>query len=459
MANRLLLDVPIRRLHDVVAVRRGCREVAARLGFAPQDQVRIATAASEMARIAMTYANGGSAALSLADGPPAQMTVTIGGHDPGFADALDGTDSEYESVRAGACRLVDDCRVEARRDGAAIVLEKALPAGLPADAGRVAAADASRAIDAFSVKAQPGDGTDELQRQNRELLQALAELNQRQDELRGLTRELEETNRGVVALYAEIEEKAERLRQADAMKSRFLSNTSHELRTPLSSIRALSQLLLDRIDGELSAEQERQVRFIQNAAIDLSELVDGLLDLAKIESGKIAVHRATFSLAELFGALRGMLRPLASNAEVALLFEVEPAGALLHTDEGKLAQILRNLVANALKFTEHGTVTVSAQVDADGAHFSVTDTGIGIAHDDLQRIFEEFEQVRNPLQRAGKGTGLGLPLSRSLAALLGGTLSVESAPGKGSTFTLRLPTDAIQPAGAGTSDGAPLERP
>src|SRR3569623_2477926 len=159
----------------------------------------------------------------------------------------------------------------------------------------------------------------EVQQQNTELLGTLAELNARQDELLQLTRELDDTNRGVVALYAELDEKAEHLRRADEMKSRFLSNMSHEFRTPLSSIRAMSKLLLTRTDGELTQEQEMQVQYILKSTESLAELVDDLLDLAKIEAGKIDVRPEKFDVADLFSALRGMMRPLLTSDAVKFI--------------------------------------------------------------------------------------------------------------------------------------------
>ncbi len=168
----------------------------------------------------------------------------------------------------------------------------------------------------------PVGPNEELQQQNQELLRALSDLREaRQDELQRLNRELEDTNRGVVALYAELDEKADHLRRADDMKSKFLSNMSHEFRTPLNSIRALSRLLIDRTDGELNEEQAKQVGFIAKAADDLTELVNDLLDLAKIEAGKTEVRPVEFSVANLFSALRGMLRPLLVSEEVRLVFE------------------------------------------------------------------------------------------------------------------------------------------
>src|SRR5581483_5065959 len=143
---------------------------------------------------------------------------------------------------------------------------------------------------------------EEVQQQNRELLRTLQELRERQEELQAVNRELEDTNRGVVALYAELEERADFLRRADETKSRFLSNMSHEFRTPLNSIRALTQILLERTDGPLTAEQELQVQFITKAADELTDIVNDLLDLAKIEAGKIVVRPAEFSVEELFSA-------------------------------------------------------------------------------------------------------------------------------------------------------------
>ncbi len=167
----------------------------------------------------------------------------------------------------------------------------------------------------------PQDAFQELQHQNQELLKAMEEIRTRQIELTRLNRELEDTNRGVVALYAELDEKADHLRRADELKSRFLSNMSHEFRSPLNSILALSGLLLDRSDGELTAEQEQQTEYIRKAARDLLDLVNDLLDLAKVEAGKVEAKPLEFRVADLFAALRGMLRPLLLNQAVDLVFE------------------------------------------------------------------------------------------------------------------------------------------
>ena len=245
----------------------------------------------------------------------------------------------------------------------------------------------------------------------------------------------------MVALYAELDERAEQLRKASELKSRFLSNMSHEFRTPLNSVLALSKLLLDRIDGALTPEQERQVGYIARSAEGMLELVNDLLDLSKVEAGKADVRSERFKVQALFGALRGALRPLRTTPSVELIFDVADNVPELVTDESKVAQILRNLISNALKFTETGEVYVTARYEQEErlVIFSVRDTGIGIAPEDQSRIFEEFSQINTPLHKKVKGTGLGLPLSRSLAELIGGTITVESVLGEGSVFSLVIP--------------------
>jgi CheY-like chemotaxis protein len=222
-------------------------------------------------------------------------------------------------------------------------------------------------------------------------------------------------------------------------------------------VRALCAMLKSGADGPLTAEQETQVRFIAKAAEDLTELVNDLLDLAKIEAGKTEVRPAQFEANELFSALRGMLRPLLVSDSVDLVFEESTGIPPLHTDESKVSQILRNFVSNALKFTERGSVVVRAELSGEGSDvvFSVADTGLGIAAEDQEMIFEEFTQVPSALQRKVKGTGLGLPLCRRLAGLLGGEVWLTSEAGEGSTFFARIPlryTGAPEAASAAASE-------
>lgn len=256
-----------------------------------------------------------------------------------------------------------------------------------------------------------------------------------------LRTELEETNRGVLALYAEIDVQSEQLREATELKSRFLAYMSHEFRTPIASIRSLSRLLLDEVDGPLTHEQVRQVRFVHDTAGEFAEMVNDLLDLAKVEAGRVEISPEWFEMVDLFSALRGMFRPVLSNPDVHLVFD-EPQGVpALFSDNRKLAQILRNYISNALKFTTRGEVRVSAQRADGSVTFAVADTGIGIAPEFHAALFHDFVQVDSPVQKRLRGTGLGLSLSKKLAELLGGAVGVESAVGSGSKFWVTVPME------------------
>lgn len=277
-----------------------------------------------------------------------------------------------------------------------------------------------------------------------ELQTELARLQQERDTLAAsvaaLEAELTETNHGVVALYAELDDKAVQLQQASELKSRFLSYMSHEFRTPLGSIRSIARILLDQLDGPLTAEQVKQVQFVQSSAAELTEMVNDLLDLAKVEAGRLTISPEWFDMVDLFSALRGMFKPILSNDAVSLIFE-EPLGVpLVFSDDNKLSQILRNFISNALKFTHKGEVRVGASLTGQNSvTFSVADTGIGIPREHLGAIFQDFVQINSPIQKRLRGSGLGLSLSKRLAELLGGSVSVQSEFGVGSTFSVTIP--------------------
>ncbi|MDZ8189333.1 MAG: ATP-binding protein [Nostoc sp. ChiSLP02] len=437
----ILLAIAIHYEQDVVQARQLTREIAEQLGFDAQDRVRLATAVSEIARNALQYAQGGTVEFSVA-GEPQAFAIQIqdrGEGIPHLAEVLAGgytSDTGRGLGIVGTRRLMDFFEIESLPgQGTTVVMSKTLSKRTPAFT------DAElQQIREAAMERSPQNPYEEIKRQNQELLSAMADLRKREEELIQLNRELEDTNRGVVALYAELDEKADSLQKVNELKTRFLSNMSHEFRTPLNSILSLSQMLLARMDGDLTAEQQKQVTFIQKAASGLSEMVNDLLDLAKVEAGKIEVRASSFEVSELFATLRGMLRPLlVQGSSVSLIVEEPQDIAPLYSDEGKVAQILRNFVSNALKFTEKGEVRVSAVQTGHLVAFSVSDTGIGIAPADLERIFEDFVQIESPLQKQVKGTGLGLPLSRKLTELLGGSISISSEPGKGSTFTASIP--------------------
>ena len=447
---RHVYSLQLQHDQDVVTARQRAAHVAALLGFDVSEQTRIATAVSEIVRNAFRYAGGGVVDYAIdGDSRPQRLVVRVSDRGRGIPHLDDVMAGQYRSATGmgigimGARRLMDRFAIDSSSAGTTVVLEKYLPQRAPlVSAAHVR--EISRAVE----ERRPQGLIEEVQQQNRELLRALDELQRKQQELVHLNRELEDTNRGVVALYAELDEKADHLRRADELKSRFLSNMTHEFRTPVNSILGLCNLLMDdrQRDGRTP---EPEVMYIRKAADHLSELVNDLLDLAKVEAGKTVVRPVTFEVANLLGALRGMLRPLLLNQAVALVFEDPDRPIVLHTDEAKVSQILRNLISNALKFTERGEVRVSAALDPDGEtiRFTVADTGIGIAPEDQHRIFEEFTQLEHRLQRSVRGTGLGLPLSRRLAELLGGTLSLTSEVGVGSTFTVQLPTHYLLRAG------------
>jgi signal transduction histidine kinase/CheY-like chemotaxis protein len=461
-----LATLDIRYEDDVVLARQRARTIAAALNFDRQDQTRIATAVSEIARNAFQYAGGGKAEFAIQQ-PEKMLVIHIQDTGKGIANVDHVMSGNYRSPTGmgkglvGAKRLMDMLRVETVAGrGTGVWLGKHLPATLRG------ISDSELQQRVAILAHSNGSPYQELQEQNKELLRTLDDLREKQLELAQLNRELDETNRGVVALYAELNDKAEFLQRASEMKSNFLSNMSHEFRTPLNSIVALTQILLDRLDGDLTVEQEKQVRFVRTAADSLSELVNDLLDIAKVEAGKVTIRPSHFTAESLFGALRGMLRPLLlQNSSVSLIFEDANDLPVLYTDEAKVSQILRNFISNALKFTEKGEIRVSARAGHDDTIvLAVSDTGIGISREHQEMIFREWMQVEGRLQKSAKGSGLGLPLSRKLAQLLGGDTYVRSELGVGSVFTAQIPiqftgqTEVVyQPEGKPELDATKLQ--
>lgn len=438
-----ILSVAIQSEHDTVTARQRARQIARLLGFDNQDQTRISTAVSEIARNAFNYAHGGRVEYMLEGRTSPQLfIVKISDKGAGIRDLDSILEGRYQSPTGmglgiiGARRLMDQFQIDSVAGRGTTVWLKKL---LSKRASLVGPSELSR-ITAALVQERPQNAFEELQHQNQELLGALEEIRSRQAELIRLNRELEDTNRGVVALYAELDEKADHLRRADELKSKFLSNMSHEFRSPLNSILALSGLLINRADGDLTLQQDQQVVYIRRAAQDLLELVNDLLDLAKVEAGKVEIRPLEFEVENLFAALRGMLRPLLLNQAVDLIFDDAANIPSVFSDEGKVSQILRNFISNALKFTERGEIRVSAVLAGNGdIRFCVSDTGIGIAAENIDLIFQDFAQVDNPIQKRVRGTGLGLPLSKKLATVLGGNVGVRSQLGSGSDFTLQIP--------------------
>jgi signal transduction histidine kinase/CheY-like chemotaxis protein len=411
---------------DVFTMRQRGRDVAAELGFDEGDQVRIAAALSEVGREALA-GQGGSATFLLDEEIPA-LTVVV--H---RSQAAMSAGSAVPRGVAAAARLMDDVATE----GNVVTLCKRLPAqrwegDLDDVRSRIAAI----------WHASPFDV---LRAQNLELVEAMEKLTR-------LNVELEDTNRGVLALYAELDGKSALLQEASDAKSRFLASVSHELRTPVNSVLGLCRFLLEPDSDTLTGDQRHEIELIMASASDLLGLVNELLDLAKAESGRLDPAIAPVELSSLFGELRGAMGPLAHDG-VELVVET-PGVRWLDTDRVLLGQVLRNLLTNALKYTTVGTVTLQAHLSpaGDQVQLVVRDTGIGIAPEDQRRVFEEFYQVRNALQVHRRGTGLGLPYARRASEALGGTLELSSEPGRGSTFVVSLPACG-QPAPGGAGPG------
>jgi len=438
--NRTILTSELRTEQDVVGARQRAKQIAAALGFELQEQTRIATAVSEIARNAYRYAGGGRIEYVINESTAPEFVIRVSDSGPGVKDLQSVLNGTYRSETgmglgiAGSRRLVEHFEISSGPGNTTVVLGKPLPA----DGPRVTPA-LINAITQDMIAHPPGSSLDQVQQQNQELLQTLEALRNRQAEVERLNEELAETNRGVLALYAELDDKAEELKKVSDQKSRFLSHITHELRTPLNAIIMLSRMMLSQKDGPLGEEYRKQAGFIAESSESLLELVNDLLDLAKIEAGKVDVRPSTFAVEEMLVSLRGMFRPLLAGKNVELVFEPVDPGLLMYTDAAKVSQIVRNLLSNAVKFTEEGEIRVRA-VSVDGSvAVSVSDTGPGISPEEQRRLFQDFAQLKDEYRKGIKGTGLGLSISRQLADLLGGTIELESEVGKGSTFTAVIP--------------------
>ncbi|MFI1185438.1 sensor histidine kinase [Streptomyces californicus] len=433
---------------DVFALRRIGQSAAEALGMDRQDQVRIATALSELGRDRLGC-DDLTVSFALPPGPDRVLAVVFG-----WTGGAKG-DPDLEP----ASRLLHRVRHETGGGRERIVAEHPLPTSW------VDSTDARRGVvDALRRHASP-TLADDLREQTRDLITALEETRAQREEMRRLNEELEETNRGVLALYtelsqeleetnsgvvalhAELEEKSARLRETSEAKTRFWRNISHELRTPVNAVVALTRLLLAPDSAPLTDEQRRQLSLIDASGQSLLSLVGDLLDVAKAEAGQLEINAAPTDLRALLAQLGAVMRNTGSS-DVALRMPEPSALPVAVTDEALLTRILRNLLSNALKFTEKGEVSLEFRVDAPWMAFTVTDTGVGIAEDELAKVFEEFYQVRGPLQRTHRGTGLGLPYARTLTELLGGSLRLSSTPGTGTRVEVELPFTPAPPTSA-----------
>ncbi|MDZ5436001.1 response regulator [Pseudomonas fluorescens] len=302
---------------------------------------------------------------------------------------------------------------------------------------------------------------EELEEQSRILKESQAHLETQQVELEQTNEQLAEQaevlaeqrdamdlkNTELNQAQAQLEERAEELQRSSKYKSEFLANMSHELRTPLNSSLILAKLLAENPQENLSAEQVKFAESIYSAGNDLLNLINDILDISKVEAGKLEIRPENTSVARLVDGLRGLFEPLAADKQLQFSVDLQDeAPAMMFTDRQRLEQVIKNLLSNAVKFTDKGGVSLSvASAPNDGVAFIIRDSGIGIAEDQQDSIFEAFRQADGTTNRRYGGTGLGLSISRDLATLLGGSISVSSLPGQGSTFTLILPQQYVEP--------------
>ena len=276
-----------------------------------------------------------------------------------------------------------------------------------------------------------------------------AELEQTNEELAGQRDAMDRKNTQLNQVQVQLEERAEELQRSSKYKSEFLANMSHELRTPLNSSLILAKLLSENPQQNLTCEQVKFADSIYSAGNDLLNLINDILDISKVEAGKLEVRPENTSVTRVVEGLRSMFQPLAGEKALEFEVQVQPGTPpMIYTDSQRLEQILKNLLSNAVKFTERGQVslTVSRQ-PGEGIAFTVSDSGIGISVEQQDSIFEAFRQADGTTNRRYGGTGLGLSISRDLATLLGGSISVSSEPGQGSIFTLILPEEYVEQAG------------
>src|SRR5665213_394135 len=293
-----------------------------------------------------------------------------------------------------------------------------------------------------SLNAEMEAQTQKLQASEEELRVQQEELLQSNQELEERTSLLEEKNQVVLERNLEIQQKSELIEQSSKYKSEFLANMSHELRTPLNSILLLSRVMTD--SKELDKEYVEYADVIQSSGQGLLRLIDEILDLSKIEAGKMSLEPAEVTLQQISNDLRGLFMPLAKDKSLDLQISIaDNTSPVLRTDKMRLEQILKNLLSNAFKFTLHGAVALNIFNDDTRKKIilTVTDTGIGIPKEKQHLVFEAFQQADGSTRRRFGGTGLGLSISRELAKLLGGDITLQSAEGKGSEFTLTLPVD------------------
>jgi signal transduction histidine kinase len=419
-------------------VRDRVRRLAREMGFDSTTQIKITTAVSEVTRNIYEYAKQGAITLSLAErGPDIGIQITARDDGPGIDDAtlkaiLRGS---YQSASglgvglAGTRKLMDEFDLQTGEgEGTRVTVVKWLPRAHASEMG----SGVEELREALSDELDDS-ALEELQRQNRDFVAILEELEEKRTELERVNTELGATNR-------ELNEANAKLRELSEMKEEFLALTTHDLRSPLTVISGVISFFTSGRLGELTPEQKNMVAMMERNAQSLIELVNDLLDASKLESGTMRLEIASIDLRGLIDELRETMEPLVREKGLKMEEALPADLPLVEADRPKLRRILVNLVSNAIKFTSKGGQVTVRAVREDGAvRISVSDTGVGIAPEDVKLLFDKYEQARSRATRGEKGTGLGLYITKQLVELHGGEIKVESELGKGSTFSFTLP--------------------
>lgn len=438
LARTRLGEIYVLREADIVRVRDRVRRLSRDLGFDPTTQIKITTAVSELTRNIYEYARTGAISLYIVErGGQSGILITARDEGPGIDDAtlrqiLRGS---YRSASgmgvglAGTRRLMDDFQIEtAPKGGTRVSVIKWLHANVAARAHDHVAGIQNSLADEADASA-----VDELKQQTRDQTRLLSELEERREQLERLNAELEERNR-------ELADANTRLHELSNMKEEFLALTTHDLRSPLAVISGVINFFTSGRLGELTPEQQKMVSMMERNTGNLIELVNDLLDASKLESGSIRLDIISNDLQTIAAELGETMTPLAADKGIDLHVEIPAGLPHVRADRAKLRRILVNLLSNAIKFTNRdGRITISAERMDGVVRIGVADTGVGIAAEDVARLFDKYEQARSRSTRSEKGTGLGLYITKQLVELHGGTITVDSEPGRGSTFTFTLP--------------------
>jgi signal transduction histidine kinase len=420
----------VRSEADIVRVRDRVRVVAREFGFDNVTQIKLTTAVSELTRNIYEYARTGSITVSIIerDGQTG-MEIVAEDSGPGISDLDKVLSGQFQSKTGlgrgitGSQRLMDDFTIDST-PGSGTRIEAVK--WFDTDQRALKPIDQIRQL--FFSASESG-AVEELQAQNKELVRVLGELTESR-------REIEQTNR-------ELQSANEKLKQVDEMKSRFISTIAHEVRTPLNAIIGLIQVLGRDKREPLTPRQRETVERLEKSATMLVTLVNDLLDLSRLQAGRMQIKEQTFSVADLIDSIYSGLKQTATSKGVTLSYEVSPDLPEINSDPTKVAQVITNLTSNAIKFTPaDGAVTIKAGRNVGQMwHVEVTDSGIGMEEEQVPLIFEEFRQVNIASPHHSGGTGLGLPITKRLVELLGGRIKVISAPSLGSTFTVIWPLD------------------